>query len=250
MTSDTSRLDELRVFAEQNFGRHIAANRYPGRGLAVGRLTDGEWAQVYWIMGRSTNSRNRRFVVDDGGTLRTEARDPSMVEDPSLIIYEAMLELPDRYIVSNGDQTRTIYDAIAAGGSMEDALSTREREPDAPNYTPRIAGLLERRVGERVGERVAISILRANASDPEQTDRATWRLPPPPAGLGYAITTYRSDGNPLPSYAGDPLWLPLAGAAEDVADLYWNGLDEENRIAMAVKVIGADGRSRIVLRQD
>ncbi len=244
MTGHTSRLDELRVFAEQNFGRHIAANRYPGRGLAVGRLSDGEWAQVYWIMGRSANSRNRRFVVDDGGTLRTEARDLSLVEDPSLIIYEAMLELPDRYIVSNGDQTRTIWDAILAGGSMEDALSTREREPDAPNYTPRIAGLLDLRDGERV----AVSILRANASDPDQTDRATWRLPRPPDGLGYGITTYRSDGDPLPSYAGDPLWLPLAGSAEEVAELYWAGLDEENRIALAVKVI-ADGSSRIVLRQ-
>ena len=245
MTSDTSRLDELRVFAEQNFGRHIAANRYPGRGLVVGRLSTGEWAQAYWIMGRSANSRNRRFVVDGGGTLRTDARDPSLVEDPSLIIYEAMLELPDVYIVSNGDHTRTIQDSISQGGGLEDALSTREREPDAPNYTPRIAGLLDLRDG--VG--VALSILRANASNPDETDRVTWRLPAPPAGLGYAITTYRSDGDPLPSYAGDPLWLPLAGSADAVADMYWDGLDVQNRIALAVKVI-ADGASRIVLRQE
>lgn len=246
----TTAIQELRVFAEQNFGRHLMANRYPGRGIVVGRLeTDGgadTWAQIYWIMGRSENSRNRRFVV--GGTndseLRTEARDPALVSDPTNIIYDAMLELPDIYLVSNGDHTRTIEDTIERSARFEDALAVREREDDAPNYTPRIAAMLDLR-GQ--GE-LSMAILRANAADHDQTDRIVWRFPFPPEGLGYGITTYRHDGDPLPPFAGDPLWLPLRGTPEEVADAYWNALDEDNKIALAVKVI--EGKiSRIILRQ-
>lgn len=234
--------EELFVRAQQHFGRHLAANPYPGRGLVIGRLLSGAWVQVYWIMGRSANSRNRRFVVE-GSSLRTEARDPAKVEDPTNIIYEAMLELPNRYIVSNGDQTRTIRDALDAGQRFDEALAMREREDDAPNYTPRIAGLLSLEGSAAV----ELSILRANAANPSLTDRTYWRPAPPPPGLGYGITTYRTDGNPLPPYAGDPLWLPLAGTAEDTADQYWAALDADNRISLAVKQIGEDG-SRIVLR--
>ncbi len=246
----TTQIDELRVFAEQNFGRHIAANSYPGRGIVVGRLdTSGEadiWVQIYWIMGRSENSRNRRFVVggQNNRELRTEARDPARVTDPSNIIYDAMLESPDLYYVSNGDHTHTIKDAIERSARLEDALAVREREDDHPNYTPRIAAMLDLR-GH--GE-VAIAMLRANAADSEQTDRIVWRYPFPPRGLGYGITTYRHDGNPLPPFAGDPLWLPLSGSFQDVADSYWEALDPDNRIALAVKVIDQAG-SRIILRQ-
>ncbi len=244
-----SQLDELRVFAEQNFGRHIAANRYPGRGIVVGRLeTSGGsdiWAQIYWIMGRSENSRNRRFVVGGGGReLRTEARDPARVNDPTHIIYDAMLESPDVYYVSNGDHTHTIRDAIERSGRLEDALAVREREDDPPNYTPRIAAMLDLHGSAAL----AFAMLRANAADADLTDRVVWRFPAPPRGLGYGMTTYRHDGDPLPSFAGDPLWLPLSGTAERVADAYWEALDRDNRIALAVKVIdGTD--SRIILRQ-
>lgn len=234
--------EELFVRAQQNFGRHLAANPYPGRGLVVGRLLGGDWVQVYWIMGRSANSRNRRFVVE-GTSLRTEARDPDKMEDPTNIIYEAMLELPNRYIVSNGDQTRTIHDALAGGQRCDEALATREREDDAPNYTPRISGLLNLEESPAI----ELSILRANAANPGLTDRTYWRPASPPPGLGYGITTYRTDGNPLPPYAGDPLWLPLPGTAEEAADQYWAALDAENRISLALKQIGEDG-SRIVLR--
>ena len=234
--------DELVVRAEQNFGRHLAANPYPGRGLVIGRLSSGAWVQVYWIMGRSANSRNRRFVVE-GSSLRTEARDPAQVEDPTNIIYEAMLELPNRYIVSNGDHTRTMYDALAAGRRFDEALATREREDDAPNYTPRIAGLLDLEGAPTV----ELSILRANAANPSLTDRTFWRPATPPPGLGYGITTYRTDGNPLPPYAGDPLWLPLPETAEETADQYWAALDLDNRISLAAKQIEEDG-SRITLR--
>ncbi len=237
-----SQLDELRVRAQQNFGRHLAANPYPGRGIVIGRLLSGDWVQVYWIMGRSANSRNRRFVAE-GASLRTEARDPAQVEDPTNIIYEAMLELPNRYVVSNGDHTRTIVDALARGERFDAALALREREDDAPNYTPRIAGLLE--LEGAAG--LELAILRANAADAVQTDRTFWRPAPPPPGFGYGITTYRTDGNPLPPYAGDPLWLPLPETAEEAADDYWQALNEDNRISLAVKQIDV-GSSRIVLR--
>ena len=247
----TTSRDELRVFAEQNFGRHLMANRYPGRGIVVGRVeSDDEhdvWVQIYWLMGRSEHSRNRRLVVDagDDAILRTDARDPALVDDPTHIIYEAMLELPDVYIVTNGDHTRTIQDTLERNARFEDALAVRERENDPPHYTPRISAMLDLR-GQ--GE-LYFAILRANAANPDATDRIVWRLAEPPVGLGYGITTYRSDGDPLPSYQGDPLWLPLNDSPDEIADTYWHALDEDNRIALAVKVI-RDGASWIILRHN
>lgn len=239
--------EALAALARDGFERHLAANPYPGRGLVIGRAETGDaWLQVYWIMGRSENSRNRIFVAE-GGELRTEAADPSRVADPSLIIYEAMLELPGAFLVSNGDQTRTAFDVMEAGGRFEDALEMREREPDAPNYTPRITGLIDVRLGE---PNFALSILKANAAAPTLTDRTTFRPAPPPAGLGLGLTTYQGDGNPLPSFRGEPLWLPLAGSPEQIADAYWAALDPQNRVALAVKWIAASGADpgQIVLR--
>jgi len=233
--------------AEANFQHHIANNSYPGRGSVVGRsaLDDG-WLMIYWIMGRSENSRNRRFVVD-GPTLRTEPADRSKLEDPSLIIYEAMLELPltGIYLVSNGDQTRTLYETLQSRGSFDQAMTRREREPDAPHYTPRISGMLQ--LGASPAP-ITLSILRANAADPMQTDRTTFRPAPPPPGLGYCLTTYQCDGSPLPAFAGDPLLVPCGGSAEDVLKTYWDGLDRDNRISLAVKYVAAPGQSgRVVV---
>jgi hypothetical protein len=239
--------EAVAALAAQNFARHLAANSYPGRGLVLGRRARGDaWLQVYWIMGRSENSRNRVFVAE-GGVLRTEAADPARVADPSLIIYEAMLELPGVYLVSNGDQTRTAYDVMEAGGRFEDALEMREREPDAPNYTPRISGVLDVRLGE---PSLALSILKANGADAAHTDRFTFRPAAPPPGLGLCLTTYQGDGNPLPSFSGEPLWMPLPGSAEDVLERYWSALHAENRIALAVKEIPSTGAApgRLLVR--
>ncbi len=235
---------DIAATAQQNFERRIAANRYPGRGLILGRSADGaSWLQVYWIMGRSENSRNRRFVVN-GASMRTEAVDPSKLADPTNVIYEAMLELPDVYVVSNGDQTRTIVEAIGRAGTFEDALATRDREDDAPNYTPRISGMIDRRGSDHGAElQFALSILRAADADPALSDRWTFRPAPPPAGFGLGLTTYESDGNPLPSFRGDPLWLPLAGDTATILDAYWQALDADNRVALAVKTIPIDGGS-------
>lgn len=243
---------DVHAEAKSAFARHLEQNRYPGRGLVIGRDRGGDWLQVYWIMGRSANSRNRRFVAE-GALLRTEAVDPSALEDPSLVIYEAMLEHPGVYLVSNGDQTRTLHEAFAAHPatwSFERALATREREPDAPNYTPRISGLLDLRGAE---PQIGLSLLRASPLDPERTDRHSFRPAPPPPGLGLGLTTYAGDGDPLPSFAGEPLWLPLDGDAEAVLGRYWDALDADNRVALAVKQVpagGGAGRIHIRNRHD
>jgi len=229
---------DARQAARTTFERHLVENAYPGRGLVVGRREDHEgWLLVYFIMGRSENSRNRRFCAD-GDRLWTEPVDEGKVEDPSLIIYDAMLALPGIQLVSNGDQTNTVYEAMLEGGRFAAALETREREPDAPNYTPRITGKLDCRYGEKA---VTLSLLKANAIDPELTDRYTFRPADPAPGLGYGLTTYMGDGSPLPSFRGDPLLLPLEGDPDQVLDAYWQALDADNRVSLAVKSIDAKG---------
>jgi hypothetical protein len=231
--------------AARNFERCLRQNSYPGRGLVIGRSDEDAWLILYWIMGRSPNSRNRRFVAN-GTVLRTEPVDLSLVTDPSLIIYEAMLELPGVYLVSNGDQTRTMCDTIKAGRTIENALATREREPDAPNYTPRISGMLDFR-GQSPA--VTLSILKANPADPAHTDRFFYRPAMPTVGLGAGLTTYSGDGTPLPSFVGDPLILPLLGRAEEVLETYWSALNADNRISLAVKEITRQGASsRMLIR--
>jgi IMP cyclohydrolase len=230
--------------AEKNFKTHLRENPYPGRGLVIGRSEENTWVVVYWIMGRSTNSRNRRFIAVDG-TLRTEPVDPALVKDPSLIIYEAMLDLPQVYLVSNGDQTRTMYETLAEGGTIEEALSGREREPDAPNFTPRINGMLR---FEGPSVQTVLAILKANPMDQALTDRYYYYPAAPAAGFGLGLTTYNGDGDPLPAFVGDPLVLPCKGKGEAVLEAYWAALDEENRVSMAVKEITDGGaKSRILV---
>ena len=226
-----------RDLAANNFARHIAQNPYPGRGIVVGRNREDQLLLIYWIMGRSENSRNRRFVAE-GGTLRTEPVDVSKVADPSLIIYEAMLERPQVQLVSNGDQTRTILVELDKGGSFESALGTREREPDAPNYTPRISALYDGTKRE-----IVISVLKANAFDPQLTDRFYYRPALPALGFGLCVTTYRGDGTPLPSFAGEPMVVPCTGSADEVLHAYWRALDASNRISIAVKTVALTGET-------
>jgi IMP cyclohydrolase len=231
--------------ADNNFERHLKQNPYPGRGLVLGRSADDTWVVIYWIMGRSTNSRNRRFVAE-GPVLSTEPVDLSLVADPSLIIYEAMLELPGIYLVSNGDQTRTMYDTLQSGGNIDDALAKREREPDAPNFTPRISGMF--RVTD-LSVSTVLSILKANPIDPSFTDRYTYRPAMPQTGYGFGLTTYSGDGDPLPSFSGEPLLLPCLGKSEEILEKYWNALNVDNRVSLAVKEISArEGRSKIFIQ--
>jgi len=231
--------------AKNNFIEKIQNNPYPGRGIVIGRSDESTWQIIYWIMGRSTNSRNRRFVAENS-TLRTEPVDLSLLTDPSLIIYDAMLELKGLYMVSNGDQTRTIYDSIKNGKTFVDGLMSRDREPDSPNFTPRISGIIDAKGQTPI---VTLSILKASKINPDVSDRYFFRPSYPQCGFGYGLTTYMSDGNPLPSFSGDPILLPCEGSGEEILDKYWNALNQDNRVSLAVKTINlTSNKSSIALR--
>ncbi|MBC8260181.1 MAG: inosine monophosphate cyclohydrolase [SAR324 cluster bacterium] len=230
--------------AEQNFQQHLAKNVYPGRGIVLGRSLNNSWLLIYWIMGRSSNSRNRIFRHQNG-ILRTEAADPSLVEDPALIIYNAMRDLDGKIIISNGSQTDTIYDGLAAGSSIYTALQTEKHEPDAPNFTPRISALIELQKSVMTLSKISKSDFSA-----EHSVYNYYRYADIPAGFGYCLTTYMGDGNPLPSFRGDPLLLPLEANAEETAERYWQALDADNRISLAVREFdgSADDSLKIINR--
>ena len=256
--------DALAELAERNLDGRIAGNPYPGRGIVAGRLAGGDWLMLYWIMGRSANSRNRRFAVEPNGVLRTAALRPEELEDPTNVIYRAMCELPaagrgagpealaanpEVFITTNGDHTDTLAEIISSGGTVQDALNAREREDDAPHYTPRIAAVLDQRGAPHgVALELSLAIIRANAFDPSTSDRILWHLSPPPPGYGYCIHTYTADGTPLPPFQGDPFPVPLPESAEEAAEKFWQALDADNRIALAAKQIKPGEQSTIVLQ--
>ena len=210
-----------------NVLEHISNNSYPGRGIVLGQNHDGVWIAIYWIMGRSDNSRNRIFTHKDN-VLSTEAANPSLVKDPSLIIYNAMRGIGHNIIVSNGSQTDVIYDKLMLGSSFLASLEHEKYEPDAPNYTPRISGYIDRNVGS-----VSLSIIKRNHTG--NTDYHFYRYSNIPLGCGYCITTYMGDGDPLPSFQGEPILLPLKGDVDEIANTYWNELDKDNRISLGIR---------------
>lgn len=213
----------------------LRGNPYPGRGIVIGRTADGKYAvAAYFIMGRSVNSRNRVFV-EDGEGIRTEAFDPSKLSDPSLIIYAPVRVLKNRTIVTNGDQTDTVYEGLAGGKSFEEALAEREFEPDAPNYTPRISGVMEIEGG---AFSYKMSILKSADGDPSCCNRYTFSYDNPPAGEGRFIHTYQNDGDPLPSFEGEPERILIGD--EDIdsfAGHIWESLDKENKVSLFVRYI-------------
>lgn len=214
----------------------LAANPYPGRGIVLGRSTEGFLAQVYWIMGRSPNSRNRVFVQENG-RLRTEPLDPALVQDPSLVIYTAMDAWKGRHVVTNGDHTDRIIEALKGKRDFRDALWGQDYEPDPPHFTPRIAGVTEVSSGSAGGW---LAVIKANPLD-ESTLRFFYDFEELPAGFGWCVHTYQGAGDPLPSFSGEPVLLPLEGGPQALAARYWAALNEENRVALAVKRIAEDG---------
>ncbi len=217
-----------------SLANELSANTYPGRGIVIGRSKDGKKAvTAYFIMGRSVNSRNRVFVQDGEG-IRTEAFDPSKLEDPSLIIYAPVRVLGRNTIVTNGDQTDTIYEGMDNQLSFEESLRSREFEPDGPNYTPRISGVMHVSDGEFDFQ---MSILKSNNGNPDCCDRYTYSYDRPVAGEGRFIHTYMHDGNPLPSFEGEPKLVDIDGDIDQFADMIWTNLNEENKVSLFVRFI-------------
>ena len=217
-----------------SLAKELSSTTYPGRGIVIGRTKDGKKAvTAYFIMGRSENSRNRVFV-EDGEGIRTQAFDPSKLEDPSLIIYAPVRVLGNKTIVTNGDQTDTIYELMDKQQTFEQALRTREFEPDAPNYTPRISGIMHIDNGEF---NYAMSILKSNNGDPACCNRYTFSYENCAAGEGHFIHTYMHDGNPLPSFEGEPKLVAIPDDMEKFTNMLWNNLNPENKVSLFVRYI-------------
>ena len=214
--------------------QELKSNSYPGRGIIIGKSPDGKKAvTAYFIMGRSENSRNRVFVTDGEG-IRTQAFDPSKLTDPSLIIYAPVRVLGNKTIVTNGDQTDTIYEGMDKQLTFEQSLRSREFEPDGPNYTPRISGVMHIENGNF---NYAMSILKSNNGNPDSCNRYTFAYENPVAGEAHFIHTYMHDGNPLPSFEGEPKLVEAMDNMEEFADLLWNSLNEENKVSLFVRYI-------------
>lgn len=214
--------------------KELKENSYPGRGIVIGRSADGKKAvTAYFIMGRSENSRNRVFV-EEGEGIRTQAFDPSKLTDPSLIIYAPVRVLGNKTIVTNGDQTDTIYEGMDKQLTFEQSLRSREFEPDGPNYTPRISGVMHIENGNF---NYAMSILKSNNGNPDSCNRYTFAYENPVAGEAHFIHTYMHDGNPLPSFEGEPKLVEAMDNMEEFADLLWNSLNEENKVSLFVRYI-------------
>ena len=225
---------------KKSLAEELSSTTYPGRGIVIGKTPDGKKAAIaYFIMGRSENSRYRIFVKDGEG-IRTEAFDPSKLEDPSLIIYAPVRVLGNKTIVTNGDQTDTIYDLMDKQYTFEQALRTREFEPDAPNYTPRISGVLHFDNGSF---NYAMSILKSNNGNPEACNRYTFAYENPVAGEAHFIHTYMGDGNPLPSFEGEPTLVDVPDNMDDFADLVWNNLNNDNKVSLFVRYINIEDGS-------
>ena len=217
--------------------QELKGNAYPGRGIVIGKSEDGKYAvTAYFIMGRSENSRNRVFVTEGDG-IRTQAYDPSKLTDPSLIIYAPVRVLGKETIVTNGDQTDTVYDGISKGLTFEQSLRSREFEPDAPNYTPRISGMLTVENGRFDYQ---MSILKSNNGNPAACNRYTFFYENPVAGEGHFIHTYLCDGNPLPSFEGEPKLVAIQDNIEIFTELLWTSMNADNKVSLFVRYINIE----------
>nr|WP_314099264.1 IMP cyclohydrolase [uncultured Lachnoanaerobaculum sp.] len=216
--------------------KYLSKLEYPGRGIILGKSDDGKNVVfAYFIMGRSVNSRNRIFDVY-GDDIRTKAFDESLLNDPSLIIYSPVKVFGDNVIVTNGDQTDTIYEYLKTGKSFEDALYTRTFEPDAPNFTPRISGLIE--LKDRL--KLKFSILKSDEGDENQTLRFFYNYDNPKPGEGFLIHTYKENSDPLKSFEGEPKKVQISGDIDAFSEKLWNSLDSENKISLAVRYINLE----------
>ena len=222
---------------------YLSGNEYPGRGICIGVTPDGKQALIgYFIMGRSANSRNRVFAPIEGG-IETRAADTAKLEDPHLIIYNPVLTLGDEHIVTNGDQTNTIYDAIQQGGSFESGLRTRTFEDDGPNWTPRISGIVNAHSGA-----YKLSILKSADGNGDSVQRYFFEYGQPVAGEGHFISTYKCNGSPIPSFEGEPLRVAMPDSVTAFAQMLWASLNEDNKVSLFVRCIDLEsGRAGDIL---
>lgn len=211
---------------------YLAAKEYPGRGIILGKSEDNRAVFAYFIMGRSTNSRNRVFEVSNDDIM-TKAFDESLLSDPSLIIYSPVRVLGNKIIVTNGDQTDTIYEYLKDKKTFEDALYTRTFEPDAPNFTPRISGLID----IESGLKLKLSILKSDEGDESQSLRFFYNYDNPKPGEGFLIHTYKENSDPLKSFEGEPIKVSLKGSIDEFCNSLWNSLNTDNKISLAVRYI-------------
>ena len=229
-----------------NIYDELKNNDYPGRGIVIGKSKDGKKAvTAYFIMGRSVNSRNRVFV-EDGCGIRTQAFDPSKLSDPHLIIYAPVRVLGNKTIVTNGDQTDTIYELMNQQLTFEQALRTREFEDDAPNYTPRISGIMKVENGDYS---YAMSILKSANGNGDSCQRFTFSYKNPVNGEGHFIHTYMGDGNPLPSFEGEPKLVEIPNYVDEFTENLWTSLNEDNKVSLFVRFIDletGETESRII----
>ena len=226
----------------------LKGNAYPGRGIVIGKSQDGKKAvTAYFIMGRSVNSRNRVFTETEDG-IRTEAADPSKLTDPHLIIYAPVRVLGNKTIVTNGDQTDTIYELMDKQQTFEQSLRTREYEDDAPNYTPRISGIMH---VENGSYNYAMSILKSADGNPDCCERFTFSYTNPLSGTGHFIHTYVCDGDPLPTFRGEPERVAIPDDIDTLTADIWNILDTDNRISLYVRytdIVSGEKQERIINR--
>ncbi len=224
----------MNVYKTDDLGRLLSENTYAGRGIVVGKTGNGKKAAVaYFIMGRSENSRNRIFAEKDGGEVIIYPFDASKVEDPSLIIYSPIKVISNKLIVTNGDQTDTIYDFISAGKTFEEALDTREFEPDKPNWTPRISAML---TFGKDDFSYKMSILKSADENGSACNRYTFSYSAL-NGLGHFLHTYVCDGNPIPTFQGEPERVEIPDCIDEFTSLIWNNLNEKNKISLYVRMI-------------
>lgn len=215
----------------------LSQNSYPGRGIIIGRSADSKNAVIaYFIMGRSVNSRNRVFEETDDG-IRTKAFDKSKLSDPHLIIYAPVREMGNKTIVTNGDQTDTIYELMDKQQTFEQSLRTREYEDDAPNYTPRISGIVH---ADRGIMNYAMSIIKSADGNPDSIERFTFSYNTPIAGIGHFIHTYMGDGNPLPSFEGEPEKIEINGDIDEFTNNLWANLNEDNKVSLFTRFINIE----------
>ncbi len=232
-SSAGNRKNMRRKLGEKEMIKNLKNNTYPGRGIIIGQSRDGENAVIaYFIMGRSENSRNRIFVLSEDG-IKTQAFDPAKLSDPSLIIYSPVRAFKNKTIVTNGDQTDTVYNFIKDGKTFEEALRTRAFEPDAPNFTPRISGIV---TVENGGFSYKMSILKASENG-NICLRQFFEYEKPMKGIAHFIHTYEHDGNPIPSFSGEPKKITVSGGIEEFTSGLWNTLDDNNKVSLFVRYI-------------